>query len=157
MSVSFCLFLGPCTCGIWRFPGKGSNWSCCCQPTPQSQQCQIRAVSVTYTTAHGNMGSLTHWARLGMEPESSWVLVKFLSTEPWQEPPKIIFLWNVSLLNVWGSALPSIIKFFAWSFMSTVAIYTFKLTEYLTDSTHDRHILLFTIMPKLLFSLKAIQ
>ena len=20
-------FLGGCTCGIWRFPGQGSNWS----------------------------------------------------------------------------------------------------------------------------------
>ena len=31
------------------------------RPTPQSQpqQCQIRAVSATYTTAHGNAGSLT--------------------------------------------------------------------------------------------------
>ena len=30
-----------------------------CQLTPQAQQCQIQAVSATYTTAHGNAGSLT--------------------------------------------------------------------------------------------------
>jgi len=30
---------------------------------------------VTYTTAHGNAGSLTHWVRPGFEPESSWILV----------------------------------------------------------------------------------
>ena len=30
------------------------------QPTQQPQQRRIRAVSVTYTTARGNAGSLTH-------------------------------------------------------------------------------------------------
>ena len=38
--------------------------------TPEPQQRQIRAVSVTYTTAHGNAGSLTHWARPGFEPRN---------------------------------------------------------------------------------------
>ena len=46
--------------GIWRFPGEGSNWSCSRRPTPQPQQCGIQDVSATYTTAHGNTGSLTH-------------------------------------------------------------------------------------------------
>ena len=31
-----------------------------CQPTPQLQQRQIQTESSTYTTAHGNTGSLTH-------------------------------------------------------------------------------------------------
>ena len=36
-----------CTCGIWRFPGQGSNCSCNCQPKPQpavpdpSQVCDL--------------------------------------------------------------------------------------------------------------------
>ena len=30
---------------------RGSNQSCICQSIPQMQQCQIRAVSATYTTA----------------------------------------------------------------------------------------------------------
>ena len=34
--------------------------SCCCWPMPQPQQCQIRAASATYTTAHKNARSLTH-------------------------------------------------------------------------------------------------
>ena len=49
-----------CTCSIWRFPDQGLNRSCSCRPTPQPQQRQIQAVSATYTTAHGNAGSLTH-------------------------------------------------------------------------------------------------
>ena len=46
---------------------------------------QIWAVSVTYTTAHSNARSLTHWARPEMEPASSWMLVKFISAEPQRE------------------------------------------------------------------------
>ena len=42
-------------------------------------------MSANYTTAHGNTGSLTHWARPGIESASSWILVRFLSSEPQQE------------------------------------------------------------------------
>jgi len=46
------------------------------QPTPQPQQCQIWAVSVTYACC--NFRSLTHWVRAGIEPASlqisCWVL-----------------------------------------------------------------------------------
>ena len=35
-----------------------------------------------YTTAHGNVRSLTHSARPGIKPVSSWILVRFTSTEP---------------------------------------------------------------------------
>jgi len=34
---------------------------------------------VTYTTAQGNAGSLTHWVRPGIEPKSSWILVRFVN------------------------------------------------------------------------------
>ena len=40
---------------------------------------------VTYTTAHGNARSLTHWVRPGIKPASSWILVGFVTTEPWRE------------------------------------------------------------------------
>ena len=35
--------------------------------------------SETYTTAHGNAGSLTHWARPGIEPSTSWFLVRWVN------------------------------------------------------------------------------
>ena len=50
-----------------------------------SQQHQIWASSENYTAAQGNAGSLTHWARPGIEPTSSWVLVGFITAEPRQE------------------------------------------------------------------------
>ena len=46
-----------------------------------------KPTSVTYTTAHGNTGSLTHWARPGIKPESSRILVRFISTAPQWELP----------------------------------------------------------------------
>ena len=57
----FCLFvfLGPYPWHL-EVPGEGSNRSCRRWPTPQPQQGQIQAGSATYTTAHGNAGSLTH-------------------------------------------------------------------------------------------------
>ena len=64
-------------------PRLGSNWSCCCRPMPQPRQ--IWAASLTYTTAHGNTRSLTHWMRPGIEPTISWFLVRFVSTGPRQE------------------------------------------------------------------------
>ena len=50
-----------------------------------SHQHRIRATSATYTTAHSNAGSLTHWAGPGIEPATSWFLVRFLSTAPRRE------------------------------------------------------------------------
>ena len=46
---------------------------------PEPEQCGIWATPSTYTTAHGNAGSLTHWVRPGIEPEFSWMLVGFIN------------------------------------------------------------------------------
>ena len=47
--------------------------------TPQPQWRGLLAVSVTYTTAHGNTGSSTHWVKPGIELASSWILVGFVN------------------------------------------------------------------------------
>ena len=39
---------------------------------------KIQAVSVTYTTAHSNVRSLTYWVRPVIETASSWILVRFV-------------------------------------------------------------------------------
>ena len=41
----------------------------------------------TYATAHGKAGSSTHWARPGIQPTSSWMLVGFITAEPQQVLP----------------------------------------------------------------------
>ena len=82
----FCSFYH--THGIWKYPGSNRNYSC--WPTPQPQQCQIGATSATWATACSNTGSLTHWARPGIEPTSLGTLSRILKPA---EPQ-----WEVSLL-----------------------------------------------------------
>ena len=41
-----------------------------------------RLESATYTIAHSITKYLTHWARQGIKPESSWIQVGFITTEP---------------------------------------------------------------------------
>ena len=80
----FLSFLGPHH-GIWKL-----NRSFCCWPTPQPQQRGIRAVSVTYTIAHGSTEPLTHWVRPGIRPTSLWILVRFVTTEPQWELKSVL-------------------------------------------------------------------
>ena len=67
-------------------------------PIPQPQQRGTKAMSVTYTTAHGNASSLTHWARPGIEPTTSWLLVGFINHWATTGTPSIKLLkWEKKL------------------------------------------------------------
>ena len=90
---------------------RGSNQSWSHQPIPQPQQHKIQAASATYTIAHGNAGSLTYWARPGIEPASSCMLVRFISC--WATAgtltqdlfSRLTFLTTMyfkSVCNLWG-------------------------------------------------------
>ena len=61
---------------------------------PEPQQWRIWATSATYTTAHGNTGSLTHWARAGTKTATSWFLVGFVNhcTTTRTPQPLVLFL-----------------------------------------------------------------
>ena len=57
------------------------------------QPCQIWAASVTHTTAYSHARSLTHWVRPGIKHASTWILVRFFSTEPqWDLPIAYLFM-----------------------------------------------------------------
>ena len=43
----------------------------------------IGATAAGLHRSHSNAGSLTHGERPGIEPASSWILVRFVSTEPY--------------------------------------------------------------------------
>ena len=59
-----------------------------------------------YTTAHGSARSLTHQGGPGIEPTSSWILVRFVAAEPWWERPvsfifkgtAITFIYNMTCI-----------------------------------------------------------
>ena len=97
------VFWGPQSRNM-EVPRLGVESELHCRPTPQPQQRELRAASVTYTTAHGNAGFLTHWGRPGIEPETSQFLVGFISAAPQQELPfpviltRGIFVCLISLL-----------------------------------------------------------
>ena len=52
-------------------------------------------LSATCTTVHSNARSLTRWARPGIEPLSSRILVGFITGEPPRKLPKAIILERV--------------------------------------------------------------
>ena len=54
--------------------------------------------SATYTTACCNTGSMTHWARPGMEPTFSRILVRFISTASQLGTPDFISFTSNSIL-----------------------------------------------------------
>jgi len=48
---------------------------------------RIRAIATSSCHSHSDARFLSHWARPGIEPASSWIVVKFMSTEPrWELP-----------------------------------------------------------------------
>ena len=51
---------------------------------------QIWATYATYTTALNDVGSLTHWVGSGIEPESSGIQIRFITTETQQELPSCV-------------------------------------------------------------------
>ena len=63
---------------------------------PQPWQRGTQASSVTYTTAHNNARSPTHWARPGIEPTFSRIPVGLVSAAPTTGTPKHCF-WPLGL------------------------------------------------------------
>ena len=68
---------------------------------------------MTYTTALGNAGSLTHWVGPGIEPKTSWFLVILVSAAPWWELLfYFIFLFYFCLFwAIWTSNLTEHLAF----------------------------------------------
>ena len=62
-----------------EIPGLGAESGLQPPVYTMPQQCRIRAMSATYTTAHGNDGSPTHWTKPGIRLTSSWILVGFVN------------------------------------------------------------------------------
>ena len=81
----FFAFLGPHPVAYGGSQARGQIRAVATGLRHSQQPRQIWATSATYTTTHGNAGSLTHWARPGIEPTSSWILVRFVTAEPQQK------------------------------------------------------------------------
>jgi len=93
-------------------------------------EARLRSTQLT-----GNAGSSTHWARPGIEHATSWLLVVFISTVPWQNASFFIFniykavyfcshhfLHVTSLIpSIWGGQLLSIVPSYEqhWPYLVT--------------------------------------
>ena len=73
---------------------------------------RIRATAAGLHHRHRNTGSLTHWTRPGIKPTSSWILVGFVSAEPWRELPNQYF----PVLYLYYTLLPCL-SFIIFSYM----------------------------------------
>ena len=69
-------FFPGCTHGIWKFLGEVLKPNCSCD----------------LPCSCSNARSLTHWAKPGIKPTTSWFLVGFVSTEPWLELLCFVFI-----------------------------------------------------------------
>ena len=49
------------------------------------------AACMTYTTAHSNTGSLTHWAGPGIGPRSSWIQLRFVNSWAVTGTPHLVY------------------------------------------------------------------
>ena len=81
----FFVFLGPTAYGGSQARGLIGAVAASLSHSHSHSHSQIRAASVTYTTAHRNPNSLTHGARAGIKPATSGFLVGFVSTAPRRE------------------------------------------------------------------------
>ena len=92
-------FFRVCLPFLWRLlRHMGLNQSCSHRPMPEPQQHRIQAESATYAPAHGNTGSLTRWARPGIEPATLWFLVGFINHCATKGPPVYLFLVRTFIL-----------------------------------------------------------
>ena len=73
---------------------------------PHQSHSNVRSELCLGPAAHGNARSLTHWARPGMEPTTSWFLVGFVSATPRGE---LFFFFSV--LCILSSSSP---RWFIW-------------------------------------------
>ena len=92
--VYVCVFSGP---HPWHMEAPRLGVKSELQLPPMPQQHQIWATSVTYTTAQWQQEILNHWTRPGIEPVSSWILVRFFSAKLWQEFH--LFFWYEVVWN----------------------------------------------------------
>ena len=83
--------------------GVKSELQLLAKPQPQQHQIQATATATsdpTYTTAHGNAGSLTHGRRSGIEPSTSWFIVGFVSPVPQRKLSLYHFLSKLHFLQI---------------------------------------------------------
>ena len=94
---------------LWHMevPRLGVTWELQLLVYTTATATGIWTVSVTYTTAQSSTGFITHWTGPGIESASSWILVGFITTEPWQNSTLFCIYWQSFCPDSWCSFLNS--------------------------------------------------
>ena len=95
-------------------------------------RCHIWAASVAYTTAHDNARSLNHWVRPGVEPTSSCILLRFITTEPQWELLFHIYIFFFSII----AGLQCSINFLLYSMVTQLHIHVYFLFSHIIMLHH---------------------
>ena len=95
-----------------------------------------------YTTAHGNAGSLTHQVGPRIELAFSWILVRYVTTEPiWRSPLVYLLLENILIFHLhywkmWLMDIESCVARLFFNFLSAFwryCFYFFMSTNFLWE------------------------
>ena len=99
MPYSLSLFFSFLGLHLWHMevPRPGVEWELQLPGYTIATATQDPSSCATYTTAQSNARSLTHWARPGMEPATSWFPVGFVSAAPQWELLPYSLLMNIKI------------------------------------------------------------
>ena len=104
--LSFFLAFQGHTWGIWKFPGQGLNRSYSWWPIPQQQQLRICDCQIHHSLRQRQIPDPL--SRPGIEPASSWILARFISSPPQWELPLFFssFFPFLAMPTACGSSWP---------------------------------------------------
>ena len=102
-------------------------------------------------TAHGDARTLTHWERPGIEPASSWILFRFVSTGPQWELPKYKFLIPWFLWTPSTTVNDNDLKKSSSTFWQTLFTRASKVIGYVTFPFDSFRVIVKTVIHPLIF------
>ena len=75
--------------------------------------------------SHSNTRSPTHWARPGIELESSWILVAFIFAVPQWELPPLVFMLNLIFITLGDGSEKMLLQFLSKCVLPTFSSKSF--------------------------------
>ena len=103
LKLFFCRVEGGHTCGIWKFPGQGSNWSYSCQLLPTATATQDQSRTFDQHRSPQQRRIFNPLSEAGDHTcilmDTSWVCNSWATTGT----PRLFFNWNVINLQCYVS------------------------------------------------------
>ena len=75
------------------YQARGSNWGCSFPAYTTATETMDLSRVCNLHHSSWQPKYLTDWAKPGIKPASSWILVRFITTKPWQDLPWFYFYY----------------------------------------------------------------